>query len=76
MMTGTITNLRPHISLFVKGAGGQGDAEFTVDTGYNGTFTLPLADCQSLQLIPLDSVSSFLADGSQIDLESYLLMVE
>ena len=50
MMTGTITDLRPHIQLFIKGEGRQAFAEFTIDTGYSGTMTLPLQDCVTLGL--------------------------
>ena len=35
-MTGTITNFRPQIRLYIKGVGGHGILEFTVDTGYTG----------------------------------------
>ena len=50
MTTGEITNLRAHITLFVRGAGGQGNIEFTVDTGFTGAITLPPAACAALQL--------------------------
>ena len=50
MMTGTITNFRPQVRLSIKGAGGQGIIEFTIDTGYQGTLTLSEADCLALQL--------------------------
>lgn len=76
MMTGTITNLRPHVELFITGPGGQGRVEFTIDTGYSGTLTLPPAVCRSLQLAEADRVRSRLADGSQILLTSYYLTVE
>ena len=45
MMTGTITDGRPQINLLIKGTTAQALAEFTIDTGYSGTLTLPLADC-------------------------------
>lgn len=41
MITGTITNFRPQIRLGVKGPGGHGIIEFTVDTGYQGTLLCP-----------------------------------
>ena len=75
MMTGTITNLRPHTELFIKGFGGQGVVEFTIDTGYTGTFTLPLATCEALQLKPLPDVLSYLADGTRIAVRAYVLTV-
>ncbi len=76
MMTGSITNFRAHLPLFIKGAGGQGNIEFTVDTGYRGTLTLPVAVCQTLQLEEGDTVPSLLADGNQVELTSYYLGVE
>ena len=76
MMTGTITNLRPHLELFVKGIGGQGKVSFVVDTGYNGTLTLPPEVCVALQLKPENIIRSQLADGTRIKLQSYILLVE
>ncbi len=73
MITGTITDLRPHIKLFIKGEGIQAFAEFTIDTGYSGTMTLPLEDCVMLKLPRVGERDSFLADGSTITLEMYLL---
>ena len=75
MITGTITNLRSHIELFIQGNGIQARAEFTIDTGYNGTLTLPLADCLSLGLTRRGSRRSLLADGSHVRLEMYRLIV-
>jgi clan AA aspartic protease len=75
-MTGTITNFRPHIRLYVKGAGGQGIIEFTIDTGYQGTLTLSEADCLALQLPFIRQSRHFLADGSEIFLSVYILTVE
>ena len=54
MITGEVTNLRAHIALFIRGAGGQGSIEFTIDTGFTGELTLPPAACIALQL-PLKS---------------------
>ena len=75
MMSGTITDLRPHINLLIKGAGVQALAEFTIDTGYSGTLTLPLADCVALGLPYAGQRSSFLADGSKVRLAVYIMMV-
>ena len=50
MITGTITDLRPHLNLLIKGASVQALAEFTIDTGYSGALTLPLAEFLSLGL--------------------------
>lgn len=75
-MTGTITNFRPQVRLHVKGAGGQGIIEFTVDTGYQGTLTLSEADCIALQL-PLIRTTTFqLADGTVLSRNVYRLTVE
>lgn len=76
MMSGTITNFCPQIRLYVKGAGGNGIIEFTVDTGYQGTLTLPEADCRALQLSFIRNSRHFLADGSEVRLDVYLLTVE
>ena len=76
MMTGTITDLRPQIELLIRGEGVQARAEFTIDTGYNGTLTLPLADCVALGLSRRGTKRSFLADGSEVKLEIYRLRVE
>ncbi len=72
-MIGTITNLRPQLRLEVKGPGGQGIIEFTVDTGYTGTLTLSAADCAALQLTWISEELSRLADGTEIRLNVYLL---
>ena len=76
MMKGTITNFRARLPLFIKGAGGQGNVEFTIDTGYTGTLTLPVAICQALQIEEANTVPSWLADGNQIELTSYYLVAE
>lgn len=76
MMTGTITDLRPHIELLIKGEDAQARAEFTIDTGYNGTLTLPLADCVALGLSRRGTKRSLLADGSEVKLEIYRLRIE
>ncbi len=76
MMSGTIVNLRPQIRLHIKGLGGHGIFEFTVDTGYQGTLTLAEADCIALRLSFVRDSRHFLADGSEILLRVYLLSVE
>jgi len=75
MMTGTITDGRPHVNLIIKGAGVQAIAEFTIDTGYSGTLTLPLAECLALNLSNEGKKRTTLADGSHIELEIYRLTV-
>jgi len=76
MMTGTITDIRPHTELFIKGFNEQGVVEFTIDTGYTGTFTLPLATCEALQLESLPDVFSYLADGTRLAVRAFVLSVE
>lgn len=66
MMTGTITNRRAHIELPVRGAGGQGMVEFTIDTGYTALMTMPLPYCAALKLELMGEDPAFLADGSVI----------
>ena len=75
MMTGTITNRRPHIALFISGEGGQGNVEFTIDTGFTAALTLPPAACTALRLPLLTRRRSYLADGSRIRLDVYRLTV-
>ena len=74
-MIGAIANLRPYIELFIQGNGKQAKAEFTIDTGYNGTLTLPLDECRALGLSYRGTRRSLLADGSQVRLEMYRLVV-
>ncbi len=75
MITGTITDGRPHVNLLIKGADAQALAEFTVDTGYSGTFTLPLEECLALGLTRKGIKNTTLADNSQIRLGIYRLTV-
>jgi len=75
MITGTITDGRPHVNLIIKGESKQALAEFTVDTGYSGTLTLPLSDCLALGLSWIGIKPTTLADGSQIRLAIYRLTV-
>jgi len=76
MMTGTIDNFRPHLRLYVKGAGGHGIFEFTIDTGYEGTLTLSEADCLALQLPFIKERDFQLANGAPIKCNTYRLTVE
>lgn len=75
MMTGEINNLRAHLTLFVRGAGGQGNVEFTIDTGFTGAITLPPAACAALQLPRISRRFNYLADGSRVRLNIHLLTV-
>jgi len=76
MMTGTIDNFRPHLRLYVKGAGGYGIFEFTIDTGYEGTLTLSESDCLALQLPFIKERDFQLANGAPIKCNTYRLAVE
>ena len=73
MIEGAILNRRASLTLFVRGVGGQGDLEFTVDTGFTGALTLPPAVCVALRLPMQRSLSAFLADNSQTLLDVYLI---
>jgi clan AA aspartic protease len=73
MITGKVTNLRPHVDLFVHGEGGQGNVEFTLDTGFTAELTLPLKACIALKLPLMRERRSFLADGSEVSLEVYMI---
>ncbi len=75
MITGTITNRRAHITLPIRGAGGNGNVEFTIDTGFTAYMTLPPAACIALKLPFLGSDTTFLADGTPRRLEYYQLIV-
>ena len=72
-MIGSITNRRAHLTLFISGDGGQGNAEFTLDTGFTGALTLPPDVCVALQLTWISRRSAFLADRSQTLLDSYVI---
>lgn len=76
MMTGTISNYRPQIRLYVKGPGGHGVIEFTVDTGFTGTLALSAADCDTLKLPLLKIERTRLADGTEIILNVHRLAIE
>ena len=76
MITGVITNLRPQIRLYVKGAGGRGIIEFTVDTGYQGTLTLSEADCVALRLPFVRATTFLLADRTPLRRNVYRLTAE
>ncbi len=75
MITGTITNLRPQIRLYVKGVGVNGVFEFTIDTGYQGTLTLAEADCLALKLPWVKKATFQLADGKPIKRNVYRLTI-
>ena len=75
-MTGIITNFRPQIRLSIKGEGGHGILEFTVDTGYQGTLTLSEADCLALQLPLIRTTTFLLADGTSLSRNVYRLTIE
>ncbi len=76
MMTGTITNKRAHLERPVRGAGGQGMVEFTVDTGYTAYLTLPPSYCEALQLPFVRDEEAYMANGSLVWTEIYSVLLD
>ena len=76
MITGTISNRRAYISLFLRSTDGQaGDFEFVLDTGFTGFLTLPPSDCAALGLTFDRLQPSFLADRTPVLLRVYIAVV-
>jgi clan AA aspartic protease len=71
MITGTVSNHRAYVNLIVRGANGQSEVEFVLDSGFTGALTLPPADCIALGLRPDRIQPSFLADRTRILLEVF-----
>ena len=76
MLIGTITNRRAHLELYVRGAGGHGKVEFTIDTGFTALLTMPPAYWAALKLDFLRKEQTFLADGSIIWTDVHSVIVE
>ncbi len=76
MMTGTITNRRAHLVRPVRGAGGSGNVEFTIDTGYTALLTMPPTYCTALKLKFVQRDRSFLADGSFVWTNTYEVIID
>ena len=75
MIIGTITNRRAHVQLPIRGMGGSGNVEFTIDTGFTAYMTLPPTACLALKLLLIFTDKSYLADGSFIWTNTYRIIV-
>jgi clan AA aspartic protease len=72
MMTGTVnTVLEATLRLQVHGTNSQAEVTAVIDTGYNGSLTLPRALVTALALMPLASRSVTLGDASRRVLDFY-----
>jgi len=72
MLTGTVVNGRAFVNLTLRGPDGRvGSADFVLDTGFTGAFTLPTADCAALGLPFVRRQPAGLADGSPVTLRVY-----
>ena len=72
MIVGTIARRRAYVSLTVRGPGGaEGAVEFTLDTGFTASMTLPAAACAALTLPFLRIQPANLADRSRLMLDVY-----
>ena len=77
MITGSVNAGRqPIISLTVSGpAGTSAEAETLLDTGYNGSLTLPVEVVEALGLLPRRMVTVNLADGRSAEMLVYAASV-
>lgn len=75
MITGTVFNRCPLLTLMVRGPKGQSSFETVVDTGFNGFLTLPPANVAALALPFRNYFYAGLADGSRVKLEVYAATV-
>ena len=72
MMTGVVNaGLEATLLLGIRGLSNQTTATAVIDTGYNGSLTLPLATITALSLAPLASRSVILGDASRRVLDFY-----
>jgi clan AA aspartic protease len=73
MLTGRVnTSLQPWVAIEVMGADGQfRSIEFVLDTGFNGTLTLPLDAIRRLGLPPDGPREVFLANGDAVTLNGW-----
>jgi clan AA aspartic protease len=68
--------LEARIPLLLHGSGGQSQlVDALIDTGYDGSLTLPSALIQSLQLPWVQRILGVLADGSQRHFDRYAATV-
>ncbi len=76
MMTGTIANKRAHLERSVRGAGGQGMVEFTIDTGYTAHLTMPPSYCVALKLEFVRDEKAYMANGSIAWTKVYTVLID
>lgn len=69
---------RAVLTVEVRGISGSAGVEIEVwiDTGFTGDLVLPKKMIEELELTKSGSVDAILADGSQIELNTYTCMVE
>ena len=66
----------PIVTLAIQGPSGQSrEIEAVVDTGYNGYLTLPAAVALALGLPFVTTNPAFLADGSEVTFDVYIVTV-
>jgi clan AA aspartic protease len=64
-VTGRVVGLQPRLGVtLVRDPGPNLEIEFVVDTGFEGTLTLPIAAVNALALPFYQSIPAHLADGS------------
>jgi clan AA aspartic protease len=73
MINGVVNaNLEATIRLVVVGPGGKRRIRAVIDTGFNGSLTLPAATIAELGLKWKDSSKALLADGSAVKFDIYV----
>lgn len=75
MIVGRVSIRHAIVPLRVRGAAGEGDAEFFLDTGFAGFMTLPPDAVHKLNLIYMGPRRVSLAEGSRVLLDVYRLTV-
>jgi len=78
VLSGVVTpDLEARVALEVVGEHGQSEqVQATIDTGFDGWLTLPLALVQRLRLPSYGQERGVLADGSERTFDLYLVQVE
>lgn len=69
MIEGRVTSRRAYVTLTLRGPGGEGTAEFRLDTGFTGTITLPQDARTALGLTFVRSQPAGVAGGGQVIVE-------
>ncbi len=68
--------LRPYIRLTLRGLKGvTREVEAWVDTGFDGALVLPTSIIRDMGLLPDPAISIQLADGSEVEMQSYKVTV-